>query len=430
MALPMGATVAVAALDRPLAEVDPEIARAIGHEGRRQSDKLGLVASENFASRAVREAEGTLLVNKYAEGLPGARYYGGCECVDVIEDLARQRLMAVFGAEHANVQPHSGAQANMAAYMALCKPGDTILSMSLPHGGHLTHGSPVNFSGQLYRFVHYAVNRETERIDMDEVEEIARRERPALIVAGASAYPRRIDFDAFAAVAGHVGARLMVDMAHVAGLVAAGLHPSPVPVADVVTTTTHKTLRGPRGGALLCRREHAAAVDRAVFPGLQGGPLVQVIAAKAVCFREAAEPAFGAYQAQVARNAASLARGLQAQGFRLVTGGTDNHLLLADLRAHGLTGRQAERALEQAGILVNRILVPFDPEPPQRASGFRAGTPGVSTRGMGEPEMERVAALIGEVLRAAGRGKEQLVQAVADVGGAVRELTGAFPVPA
>jgi glycine hydroxymethyltransferase len=418
-----------AALEQSLAAADPEVAEAVAAEGRRQDRCLGLVASENFTSRAVREAEGSLLVNKYAEGLPGARYYGGCECVDAVEELARQRLKRLFAADHANVQPHSGAQANMAAYMALCRPGDTILSLSLAAGAHLTHGSPEHLAGQIYRFVHYGVRRDTERIDLDEVEAIARRERPALIVAGASCYAREQDFAGFAAVAARVGARLMVDMAHVAGLVAAGLHVNPVPHADVVATTTHKTLRGPRGGALLCRREHAQAVDRAVFPGLQGGPLMQVIAAKAVCFHEAAQPGFARYQAAVRANAARLAEALAEQGFRLVSGGTDTHMVLIDLRPHGVSGRQAERALEQAGILVNRVLVPFDPEPPQRTSGLRLGTPAVTSRGMGEREMESVAALVGEVVRAAAMGRERLAAVTPRVAAAVRELTRAFPAP-
>ena len=408
----------------PLEAADPEIADIIRAEERRQSAKLGLIASENIASRAVMEAEGSVLMNKYAEGLPGARYYGGCACVDAVEELARQRLSVLFGAEHCNVQPHSGAQANMAAYQALCSPGDTILAMDLAHGGHLTHGARVNFSGRLYRFVHYTVDPKTERIDLGQVAELARRERPALIVAGASAYPRTIDFAGFAAIAAEVSARFMVDMAHIAGLVAAGLHPSPVPHADVVTTTTHKTLRGPRGGAVLCRAEHAQAIDKAVFPGIQGGPLMHVIAAKAVCFKEAASPAFAAYQAGVVRNAAALGQVLQSEGFRLVSGGTDNHLFLADVRGHGLTGRRAERALDEAGIIVNKNLIPFDPEPPTRCSGIRVGTPGVTSRGMGEAEMAEVGAVMSMVMRSAGQGGKGAEDAAARVA----SLAERFPV--
>jgi glycine hydroxymethyltransferase len=412
---------------RPLAEVDPEIWEAIQGERRRQQEKIGLIASENLASRAVLEAEGTVLTNKYAEGLPGARYYGGCQFVDVAEELARRRLMALFGADHANVQPHSGAQANMASYYALLETGDTILGMDLAHGGHLTHGSPVNSSGRWYRFVHYGVRPDTETIDYDQVERLARQERPRLIVAGASAYPRTIDFEAFAGIARSVGARLLVDMAHIAGLVAAGVHPSPVPHADVVTTTTHKTLRGPRGGAILCRAELAKAIDKAVFPGIQGGPLMHVIAAKAVCFHEAAQPEFRAYQEQIVRNARALADTLAARGFRLVSGGTDNHLMLVDLRSKGLTGRQAEQALDDVGIIVNKNMIPFDPQPPRVTSGIRIGTPGVTTRGMREPEMEEIGSIIADVLESLGTAAEERVREAAR--GRVRALTDAFPAP-
>ncbi len=415
---------------RPLDEVDPEVAEAIGLERVRQAEKLGLIASENLVSRAVLEAEGTVLTNKYAEGLPGGRYYGGCQYVDQIEELARTRLCALYGAEHANVQPHSGAQANMAVYMALLHPGDTVLSMDLAHGGHLTHGSAVNFSGQLYRFVHYGVNRETERIDLDEVRAVAERERPALIVAGASSYPRTIDFAGLAEVARAVNALFMVDMAHIAGLVAAGVHPSPVPHADVVTTTTHKTLRGPRGGVILCRAAHAKAIDKAVFPGIQGGPLMHVIAAKAVCFREAAEPAFGAYQRQIVANARALAGTLAARGFRLVSGGTDNHLFIVDLRSQGISGRQAERALDEAGIVVNKQLIPFDPLPPMRTSGIRVGTPGVSSRGMGEAEMTEIGNIMADVLGAVGRERGGARSGTEGTTQRVRALTARFPVRA
>ena len=385
---------------RPLAAADPDVAAAIRDEIGRQNEGLELIASENFASGAVLEAMGSPLTNKYAEGYPGRRYYGGCQHVDVAESLAIARAKALFGAEHANVQPHSGAQANMAAYFALLEPGDTVLGMNLAHGGHLTHGHPLNFSGQLYTVIPYGVRRDDERIDYEELERLARKHRPRLIMAGASAYPRVIDFRRLGAVAAEIGAALVTDMAHIAGLVATGLHPSPVPYSDVVTTTTHKTLRGPRGGLILCREAHRKAINRALFPGVQGGPLMHVIAAKAVCFLEAAEPGFADYQRQVVRNASRLSGALAAQGFRIVSGGTDNHLLLVDVFSRGLTGRVSEEALGRAGITVNKNAIPFDEQPPMVASGIRLGTPALTTRGMADAEMETVAELIGRVLSA------------------------------
>ena len=391
-------TLSAVDITAPLAARDPEITQAIDDEIVRQNNGLELIASENFTSTAVMEAMGSVLTNKYAEGYPGRRYYGGCEFVDVAESLAIERAKALFGAEHANVQPHSGAQANMAAYFALIRPGDTVLGMNLAHGGHLTHGHPLNFSGQLYAIVPYGVRRDDERLDYDSLEQLAREHRPRMIMVGASAYPRVIDFARIAAVAVEVGATVVTDMAHIAGLVAAGLHPSPVPDSDVVTTTTHKTLRGPRGGLILCRDEHRRAINRALFPGVQGGPLMHVIAAKAVCLREAAEPAFVEYQRQVVRNAARLAEALAAQRFRIVSGGTDNHLLLVDVFSRGLTGKVSEEALGRAGITVNKNAIPFDQQPPMVASGIRLGTPALTTRGMAETEMETVAELIGRVL--------------------------------
>ena len=385
---------------RPLTETDPDIAAVLADETARQNTGLELIASENFVSRAVLEAAGSVLTNKYAEGYPGRRYYGGCEHVDVAESLAVERARALFGAEHANVQPHSGAQANMAAYFALIAPGDTVLGMNLAHGGHLTHGHPLNFSGRLYDIVPYGVRRDDERLDYDELARLARDRAPRLIMVGASAYPRVIDFARIRAVADEVGAFVVTDMAHIAGLVAAGLHPSPVPHSDIVTTTTHKTLRGPRGGLVLCREAHAKAVNSALFPGIQGGPLMHVVAAKAVCLREAAEPAFRRYQQQTVGNAVRLGAGLRQAGFRLVSGGTDNHLVLVDVFSRGITGKVAETALGRAGITVNKNAIPFDEHPPMVAGGIRIGTPAVTTRGMAEPEMDEIADCIGRVLAA------------------------------
>jgi glycine hydroxymethyltransferase len=383
-----------------LQSTDPEIFEAIRSEAERQASQLELIASENFVSRAVLEAMGTVLTNKYAEGLPGKRYYGGCEFADEAEELARSRALQLFSAEHANVQPHSGAQANMAAYFALLEPGDTILGMDLSHGGHLTHGSSVNFSGQLYNAVSYGVRDSDARIDYDLLREKALETRPKMIVAGASAYPRIIDFEKFGDIAREVGAFLLVDMAHIAGPIAVGLHPSPIPHADIVTTTTHKTLRGPRGGMILCKEEHKKAVDKAVFPGLQGGPLMHIIAAKAVSFKEALEPDFEVYQRQIINNAAALAGRLVDNGFSLVSGGTDNHLLLVDLReSHAeLTGKEAENALERAGMTVNKNTVPGETRSPFVTSGLRIGTPAVTTRGLQEPEMHQIADWIASVL--------------------------------
>jgi glycine hydroxymethyltransferase len=383
-----------------LSQVDPEVEQAIRHEVRRQQEGLELIASENFVSAAVLEAAGTVLTNKYAEGYPGRRYYGGCEFVDVVESLAIDRAKQLFGADHVNVQPHSGAQANMAVYMAVLKPGDTILGMNLAHGGHLTHGHPLNFSGKYFNIVPYGVRQDDERIDYDEVERLAREHKPRLVVVGASAYPRRIDFARIRQVASEVGALVMTDMAHIAGLVAAGEHPSPVPHSDFVTTTTHKTLRGPRGGMVLCRAEFAKDLDRAVFPGVQGGPLMHIIAAKAVCFKEALAPDFRSYQQQIVRNARRLAERLAGAGFRLVSGGTDNHLILVDVFSKGITGKVAEAALGRAGITVNKNAIPFDKHPPMVASGIRVGTPAVTTRGMREADMEAIAGYISRVLSA------------------------------
>jgi glycine hydroxymethyltransferase len=385
-------------IQRTLAEVDPEIAEAIRNETARQSSGLELIASENFASSAILEAAGSVLTNKYAEGYPGKRYYGGCEFVDVAESLAISRAKALFGADHANVQPHSGAQANMAVYLALLQPGDTVLGMNLAHGGHLTHGHPLNFSGKLFTIVPYGVRRDDERIDYDELSRLADEHKPKMIVVGASAYPRVIDFPRIAEVATRVGAPMMVDMAHIAGLVAGGVHPSPVAHADFVTTTTHKTLRGPRAGLVLCRERYAKELDRTVFPGVQGGPLMHIIAAKAVCFKEAAEPEFATYQRQIVANAKRLANNLASAGFRVVSGGTDNHLMLIDVFSKGLTGKVAEAALGKAAITVNKNAIPFDQNPPMVASGIRLGTPAVTTRGMGEREMDLIADYITRAL--------------------------------
>ena len=408
---------------RTLAQVDPDIAKAIADETERQNLGLELIASENFASAAVMAAAGSVLTNKYAEGYPGKRYYGGCEFVDVAESLAIERARALFGAEHANVQPHSGAQANMSVFLSFLEPGDTILGMNLAHGGHLTHGHPLNFSGKFYKVVPYGVRAEDERLDYDELERLAHEHKPKLVIVGASAYPRVIDFERIAAVSRAVGARMMTDMAHIAGLVAAGVHPSPVPHSDYVTTTTHKTLRGPRGGLILSRGEHAKAIDRSVFPGVQGGPLMHVIAAKAVCFKEALEVSFRAYQAQVAANAKRLAQSLRDEGFRLVSGGTDNHLMLVDVFSKGITGKQAEAALGEAGITVNKNAIPFDKNPPMVASGIRIGTPAVTTRGMQEAEMDRIADLISDALQ-----NSEDASALARIRGEVEQLCREFPL--
>ncbi len=386
-------------MNRPLHEVDPPVAESILQETRRQSESLELIASENFVSEAVLEAMGSIFTNKYAEGYPGRRYYGGCENVDVVESLAIERAKQLFEAEHANVQPHSGSQANMAVYMTVLEPGDKILGMSLSDGGHLTHGHPLNFSGQLYEAVDYGVDRESEQIDYDRVEDIAKREKPRMIVCGASAYSRVIHFDRLGEIARKVGAYLMADIAHIAGMVATRLHPSPVPHADFVTTTTHKTLRGPRGGLVLCKEEHKKALDRMVLPGIQGGPLVHIIAAKAVCLKEAMSEGFLEYQTQIVSNSKALARAIQDQGFRIVSDGTDNHLCLVDVFSQGITGKQAEKALEQALITVNKNMIPFDSHPPLVTSGIRLGTPAVTTRDMKEPEMGKIAEMMGEILR-------------------------------
>ena len=378
-----------------ISEYDPEIGEAMAAELKRQRRGIELIASENFLSEPVMAAMGSILTNKYAEGYPGKRYYGGCECVDVIENIARDRACKLFGAEHANVQPHSGAQANMAVYFALLKPGDTVLGMNLAHGGHLTHGSPVNMSGSYFHFVPYGVDTETGRIDYDKLREIALEAKPKLIVAGASAYPRIIDFEKISAVAKEVGAYFMVDMAHIAGLVAAGLHPNPVPYADVVTTTTHKTLRGPRGGMILCKEELAKVIDKAIFPGTQGGPLMHIIAAKAVCFGEALRPEFKDYQHQILKNAKALEKALLAEGFDLVSGGTDNHLLLVDLRPMNITGKELEHRLDEVYITVNKNAIPDDPQSPFVTSGIRVGTPAVTTRGLKEEDLAVVGHLIG-----------------------------------
>jgi glycine hydroxymethyltransferase len=386
------------ARERSVEAVDPEIARVLAQEAEREARTLELIASENFVSEAVLEALGSVLTNKYAEGLPGKRYYGGCEFVDVAEQLAIDRAKALFGAEHVNVQPHSGAQANQSVYLTVLKPGDTVLGMNLAHGGHLTHGHPLNFSGKMYKIVPYGVRQDTETIDYDALEALAMEHKPRLIIAGASAYPRTLDFARFGAIARQAGALLMVDMAHIAGLIAAGLHPSPFGHADFVTTTTHKTLRGPRGGMVFSTAQFAKELDKTVFPGLQGGPLMHVIAAKAVCFREALQPEFRDYQRQILLNARALAETLAAARFRIVSGGTDTHLMLVDVFSRQVTGKQAEQALERAGITVNKNAIPFDVNPPMTASGVRLGTPALTTRGMKEPEMRKIGGWIAEVL--------------------------------
>ncbi len=406
-----------------LANFDPEVAGAIRQETERQEYNLEFIASENFVSEQVMEAQGSVMTNKYAEGYPRKRFYGGCEKVDMVEDLAIARAKELFGAEHANVQAHSGSQANMAVYFAVCKPGDTVLGMDLSHGGHLTHGSPVNFSGKLYNIVSYGVDKETGRIDYDEVERIALECKPTLIVAGASAYARTIDFAAFRRIADKVGAKVMVDMAHIAGLVAAGLHPSPVPHAEFVTTTTHKTLRGPRGGMVLCREEYAKIIDSNIFPGIQGGPLMHVIAAKAVAFKEALAPEFKAYTEQVVKNAEVLAAALVKRGFNLVSGGTDNHLMLIDFSGTEITGKMVSAALEEAGITANKNTVPFETRSPFVTSGIRLGTPAATTRGLKEPEMELVA---GWIERAVANMDNEAV--LAEIRAEVKELCMKFPL--
>lgn len=404
-----------------LAQQDEQVFKSIQEELGRQRSKIELIASENFVSEAVMEAQGSVLTNKYAEGYPGRRYYGGCEHVDVVEDLARDRAKEIFGAEHVNVQPHSGAQANMAVYFTVLEQGDTVLGMNLSHGGHLTHGSPVNFSGVQYNFVEYGVDKETHRIDYEDVLEKARTSKPKLIVAGASAYPREIDFKRFREIADEVGAMLMVDMAHIAGLVAAGLHQNPVPFADFVTTTTHKTLRGPRGGMILCKEEYAKKIDKSIFPGIQGGPLMHVIAAKAVAFGEALQDDFKTYAGNIISNAKKLAEALKAEGIDLVSQGTDNHLLLVDLRSLGLTGKVAEKVLDEVGITVNKNTIPFDPESPFVTSGIRIGTAAVTSRGFGEKEMKEIASIIAFTLK--NHEDEGKLQEAAQ---RVEALTGTF----
>jgi glycine hydroxymethyltransferase len=410
-------------MSRPLAQSDPEIARAIANEANRQHEGLELIASENFVSMAVLEAAGSVFTNKYAEGYPGRRYYGGCEFTDVVENLARDRAKELFGAEHANVQPHSGSQANMAAYMSLLQPGDPVMGLNLAHGGHLTHGHPLNFSGKMYKIIPYAVRKDTETIDYDEMEQIALRERPKMIIGGGSAYSRIFDFARMRQIADKVGAKLMIDMAHFAGLVAGGVHPSPIPYSDVVTTTTHKTLRGPRGGMVLCRQELAPTVDKIVLPGIQGGPLVHIIAAKAVCFREALQPAFKDYARQIVANAKALAGKLMQEGFRVISGGTDTHLMLIDVFAKGMLGSEAENALGQAGITVNKNAIPFDTNPPLKPSGIRLGTPALTTRGMKEKEMVQTGAFIAEALN-----NYKDAQVLSRVRKQVLELADAFPL--
>ena len=413
----------VAEQKRPLKAVDPEIAAAIDHEVLRQHEGLEMIASENFVSEAVLEAAGSVFTNKYAEGYPGKRYYGGCEYADVVENLARERAKQIFGAEHANVQPHSGSQANAAAYMAVLEPGDTILGLDLAHGGHLTHGHRLNFSGKLYKVVSYGVRKSDERIDYDELEATALRERPKLIIGGGSAYPRQFDFARMRAIADKAGALLLVDMAHFAGLVAGGAHPSPVPHAQIVTTTTHKTLRGPRAGLILSRAEHAAAIDKAVVPGQQGGPLMHIIAAKAVAFGEALQPEFRNYAAEVVKNAQALAAKLAERGYRIISGGTDTHLMLIDVFEKGMLGSEAEKALGDAGITVNKNAIPFDVNPPMKPSGIRIGTPALTTRGMGVDEMQIVGGWIADALEKRNDGA-----ALGQIRGQVLELANQFPL--
>lgn len=406
-----------------LMQADPEVACAIKQETRRQAGKLEMIASENFVSEAVLEAQGSVMTNKYAEGYPGRRYYGGCEFVDIVERLAIERSKQLFGADHANVQPHAGVQANMAVYATVLEPGDTILGMNLSHGGHLSHGSPASFSGRFYRGVFYGVDRRTETIDFDEVESLARQHQPKIIVVGASSYPRTIDFTKFRSIADRVGALILADIAHIGGLVAAGLHPSPVPVSEFVTMTTHKTLRGPRGGLILCQERFARAVDARIFPGMQGGPLMHIIAAKAVALKEALTDDFKAYQSQILKNAATLAKALKREGFRLVSGGTDNHLMLVDLTDEGITGRDAQEVLDRTGITINKNAIPFDTKGPQVTSGIRIGTPALTTRGMKEAEMELIAVFITTVLRNIRNEKR-----LAEVREGVISLCGRFPL--
>jgi glycine hydroxymethyltransferase len=406
-----------------LEKVDPEVARAIGLETRRQAGKLELIASENFVSEAVLEAQGSIMTNKYAEGYPGKRYYGGCEFVDIVETLAIDRCKKLFGAESVNVQPHSGTQANMAVYFAAVQPGDTILGMNLSHGGHLSHGSPANFSGKLYKIIPYGVSKDTETINFDEVEKLAKEHKPKMIIVGASAYPRLLDFNRFRKIADEVGAVIMADIAHVAGLVATGLHPSPIPVCEYVTSTTHKTLRGPRGGLIMCKEAYAKTLNSRVFPGMQGGPLMHVIAAKAVAFKEALLPEFKEYQSQIIKNAQAMADELKNQGLRLVSGGTDNHLMLVDLTAKGVTGKDAQEALDLAAITVNKNGIPFDTQGPQITSGIRIGTPAVTTRGMKEKEMRLIASYIADVIK--NINDDHKIKAVAEK---VKNLCAQFPL--
>src|SRR5579872_6512165 len=410
-------------MQRPLDSVDPTIADLLLDEAKREATGLELIPSENLVSEAVLEAMGSVFTNKYAEGYPGKRYYGGCEVADKVEQLAIDRAKELFGAEHANVQAHSGTSANVTVYMSTLKPGDTVLGMNLAHGGHLTHGHPLNFSGRMYHFIAYGVRKEDERIDYDEIEKLAHEHKPKMIVAGASAYPRIIDFERIGKVAKAVDALFFVDMAHIAGLVAAGVHPSPVPHADIVSTTTHKTLRGPRGGMVLCKSAFAKELDKLTFPGTQGGPLVHTIAAKAVCLKEAMEPSFTGYQKQVVANAKALAVSIAKRGFRIVTGGTDNHLFLIEVHSRGITGSDAEKALDRAGITVNKNSIPFDPLPPMKGGGIRLGSPSVTTRGMREPEMEQIGGWIGEILSNLGNAEiEQKVRKQ------VAEFAGRFPI--